>query len=163
MKRENDGTDEVREQKKFRAEDITGANSNQTMTRLILSRLEFSKIIGKGGSTITNIRNATGANLRGDTVDGDMRLVLLTGPYLGVLKAFDMICEILNNNQSQDAGLLVISMMIQHEMAGRMVGKKGAMIQNVQNTSGCTNIRIEKEPRVSNEKISLFNPNYIQH
>lgn len=150
MKREHEPTElEPTQggQKKFRAEDITGANSSQTMTRLLLTRLEFSKIIGKGGSTITNIRNLSGANLRGDTVEGDLRLVLLTGSYIGVMKAFEMISEILNNNMSVDAGLIVVNLLIQHEVAGRMVGKKGAMVQSIQNAAGCTHIRIEKDPR----------------
>jgi len=124
-----------------------------------MSRFEFSKLIGKGGATITHIRSATGVNVRGTNIEEDSRLVLLVGPFQNVIRAFDMISEILNNGSAVDGGIINASILLEHSKAGKIVGAKGAMIQQVQLKSGCVNVKIEKDPKeysgVSLRRLSL--------
>lgn len=46
-------------------------------SKLLLSRQEFAKVIGKGGQMIANIRAKCGANIKGSDIDDDKRLVML--------------------------------------------------------------------------------------
>lgn len=45
------------------------------MSRMILNRVDFSKIIGKGGQMISSIRETCGAAIKGVDISEDMRLV----------------------------------------------------------------------------------------
>lgn len=146
MKRDFEGG-EPQALKRFRPEEIIGTSQgDHVITRMLMSKLEFSKLIGKGGATITGIRSATGVNVRGTNVEDDLRLVLLAGPFQSVIRAFEMVSEILNGGNSVDSFVLCLNMLLEHSKAGKVVGSKGAMIQSIQSKSGCQNVRIEKEP-----------------
>jgi predicted RNA-binding protein YlqC (UPF0109 family) len=163
MKRDHDNSPQdssPSDAKRFRPEEILGsAGDDRVITRLLMSRFEFSKLIGKGGATITHIRSATGVNVRGTNIEEDSRLVLLVGPFQNVIRAFDMVSELLNNGSAIDGGIISASILLEHSKAGKIVGSKGAMIQQVQMKSGCVNVKIEKDPKeysgVSLRKLSL--------
>jgi hypothetical protein len=80
----------------YTIEEIIGADPNKTVSRLLLNRAQFSRVIGKGGQTITHVRSATGVYMKGSDVDEENRLVLLSGNLDQVLNAFDYITELLN-------------------------------------------------------------------
>lgn len=57
-------------------EEIIGSHDDKkATTRLFMGRQEFSKVIGKGGATITHIRNTCGANVKGFELDAENRVV----------------------------------------------------------------------------------------
>ena len=75
-------TTEAQDPKRMRPEEILGSlDDKKCTTRLLLSRLEFSKIIGKGGATIMHIRNTCGASVKGSDVDAETRLVFIFSSY----------------------------------------------------------------------------------
>ena len=61
-----------------------------------MNRLEFSKVIGKGGQTISNIRTTCGAQVKGTDIDAENRLVVVTGTLRQVLEAFEMITDLMH-------------------------------------------------------------------
>lgn len=147
-KRSHDSSGDSSDAKRFRPDEILGSpGDDRVITRLLMSRLEFSKLIGKGGSTISHIRSTSGVNCRGTNMEDDSRLVLIVGPFHNVMRAFDMITEVLNNGTNMDHGVFSVSVLLEHSKAGKIVGAKGATIQRIQSESGCGNIRIEKEPK----------------
>lgn len=133
--------------KRFKSDEITGARDpTLTVTRLLMSKIEFSKLIGKKGLTVSNIRSITGCNVRGTNTDDDHRLVLVDGPFQKLMAAFDMISEVMNNSSSEET-IFTIAILIEHSKVGRLVGAKGATIQLLCQRSGCINMRIEKDPK----------------
>lgn len=65
--------------KRLRPEEIVGGRDDpsKAISRLLLNRSQFSRIIGKGGQTIAQIRNNTGVLIKGTDIDDDNRLVSL--------------------------------------------------------------------------------------
>lgn len=63
--------------KRLRPDEILGAtdDSRRTTTRMLLSKNEFSKVVGKGGQTLHHIRSSTGANVKASDMSDDMRVV----------------------------------------------------------------------------------------
>ena len=69
-------TMDAQHQKQFKPEEILGyQDDKKATTRLLLSRQEFSKLIGKGGDTIKQIRTTCGANVKGFDIDSEERVV----------------------------------------------------------------------------------------
>ena len=58
-------------------EEILGMHedSRRPSTRLLITRQEFSKVIGKGGSNISQIRSKCGAGVKGVDVDENTRIL----------------------------------------------------------------------------------------
>jgi predicted RNA-binding protein YlqC (UPF0109 family) len=62
--------------KRLRPEEIVPRDDpSKAISRLLLTRTQFSRIIGKGGQTIGQIRNTTGVQIKGSDIDEDNRLV----------------------------------------------------------------------------------------
>ncbi len=61
----------------FSLEEILGGREEpgKAICRLLLNRAQFSRVIGKGGQTITHVRNATGVYMKGSDLDEENRLV----------------------------------------------------------------------------------------
>lgn len=61
----------------FYLEEILGGREEpgKAICRLLLNRAQFSRVIGKGGQTITHVRNATGVYMKGSDLDEENRLV----------------------------------------------------------------------------------------
>lgn len=97
--------------------------------------------------------------LKGSDVDEDHRLVLISGYLDAVLKAFDLVSELLEQSAkfSPDAaadsdssrGVFAVHILLEHGKAGKAVGAKGAMMESIKRKSAVQNLRIEKEPKVS--------------
>lgn len=143
--------------KRLRPEEILGGRDEpgKAVTRLLLNRAQFSRVIGKGGQTITHVRSATGVYMKGSDIDEENRLVLLTGGVDQVLGAFDIITDFLHQAILADfagqpvrpGGMdLSVHLLLEHSKAGRVVGQKGAMMQNIKHKSGATQIKMEKDP-----------------
>lgn len=103
-------------------EDILGGNSDdptKVMTRLLLTKIQFSRVIGKGGQTVTYIRTSTGVNVRGCDLDDENRLVLISGSLPQVLRGFDMIIDLIfpnmvSNSPTAPFEVAVVSILLEH-------------------------------------------------
>lgn len=141
---------ETQEPKRMRPEEILGsADDKKVTTRLLMNRQEFSKIIGKGGATISHIRSTCGASVKGADVDAEHRLVIISGSPRQVLEAFDVVSELMYQAYVQQSGQtehFVVQCLLEHSKAGRVVGTKGATIQGLKIKSGASQIRMQKDP-----------------
>jgi len=54
-------------------------DEKKLMTRILISKAEFGKVIGKGGHSVSTIQSKSGATVKGTNVDDDLRLVRLFG------------------------------------------------------------------------------------
>ncbi len=95
--------------------------------------------------------------MKGSDVDEEHRLVLISGYFADVIKAFDLISELMqqasinHSASSLDVGLhnnFAMHVLLEHSKAGKAVGAKGATMQTIKNNSSVNNLRIEKEPKV---------------
>lgn len=143
--------------KRLRPEDISGGRDEpgKAITRLLLNRAQFSRVIGKGGQTITHVRNTTGVFMKGSDISEEYRLVLLTGSLEQVVNAFEYISDLLHqavvapdpaNPMVARPDIMSLHLLLEHSKAGKAVGSKGTMMQTIKTKSGAAAIRIEKEP-----------------
>jgi len=70
-KRSFDCTDSAVDNKKSRY----NYDDRKCRTRILINKTEYSRIIGKGGHSVTNIRNISGAELKGTNVDDELTMV----------------------------------------------------------------------------------------
>ena len=115
------------------------------------------------GQTISLIRSTAGVHLKGSDVDDEHRLVLISGMFDNVVRAFDLISELLaqsNQHRSSDngessnfggAGNFCVHVLLEHSKAGKAVGARGTMMQTIKAKSSVHNVRIEKEPKVNKQ------------
>ncbi len=89
---------------------LNGQESN-VMVRIIVSGPEFSRIIGKGGTTIQSIRERTSCQVRGIDCSQElsefgesMKLMVLSGLKPNVISAVDSIVELLYAQHSHAGG-----------------------------------------------------------
>lgn len=62
--------------KRLRPDEILGDETGKkATTRLFVNKTEFSKIIGKGGSTLQQTKASTGVHIKASDVNEEMRVV----------------------------------------------------------------------------------------
>jgi predicted RNA-binding protein YlqC (UPF0109 family) len=62
--------------KRLRPDEILGDETGKkATTRLLVNKVEFSKIIGKGGSTLQQTKASTGVHIKASDVNEEMRVV----------------------------------------------------------------------------------------
>eukprot|EP00604_Paraphysomonas_vestita_P003230 CAMPEP_0174821448 /NCGR_PEP_ID=MMETSP1107-20130205/8138_1 /TAXON_ID=36770 /ORGANISM="Paraphysomonas vestita, Strain GFlagA" /LENGTH=436 /DNA_ID=CAMNT_0016038469 /DNA_START=81 /DNA_END=1391 /DNA_ORIENTATION=- len=152
-KRGYDVSSELNDQKRPRQSDNGGGGTGgDVVSRICLSRSDFGKVIGKGGQTIANIRGKCGAIIKGTEVSDEKRLLVISGTFIQVVEAFDLVSEILYNNHmhSTPNEPFTFHVMIDHTKAGRVVGSKGSNIQALKSRSGATQVRVLKDPEDMN-------------
>lgn len=139
---------EINDQKRPRNESSPG----DVISRVCLSRGDFGKVIGKGGQTIANIRGKCGAVIKGTEVTEEKRLLVISGTFVQVVDAFDLVSDILYSNHmhSNPTENFTFHVMIEHAKAGRVVGPKGSNIQALKSRSGATQVRVVKDPEDMN-------------
>jgi len=137
---------ETQEPKRMRPEEILGAPEKLT-SRILMSRQEFSKVIGKAGATIMHIRNTCGAFIKGFDIDAESRLVIISGTLRQILEGFEMVSELAHQVYSQTAPTenFSIQLLLENGKAGRVVGQKGVMIQNLKAKSGAVQMKMQKD------------------
>lgn len=135
-------------QKRHRSEATGVEHPGEIVSRLLLSRTEFAKVIGKGGVTIASIRSKCGSNISGNDVSDDQRLVSISGAMRQVVDSFDFVMDLLYGHPAPgQSDTITVNMLIEHGKAGRVVGPKAATIQGIRSRSGVTQIRVLKEPQ----------------
>ena len=71
-------------------------DDNKVMSRLLVSQADLSRIIGKGGQTVTNIGARCGAVIKGFNLeDSENKLVVIGGSMEEVLQGFDLVSDVL--------------------------------------------------------------------
>lgn len=118
----------------------------------------FLNFLGKGGQNIGTLRSQTGAYIKGIELNKDLRLVILTGSLDAVQHAFEKVCEIFvfyNNNNANNTtppsnlsstDNLVLEILLDHSKAGKVIGSKGIMLQQLKDRSNLNTLKIDKEP-----------------
>lgn len=146
--------DSLAPQKRFRSED--GVHEEvHVVSRIVVRKPDFGKIIGKGGVMVNTIKAKCGANIKGNEIDEENRIVTMSGTLKQVLDCFDLITELLHNIYQQASPFtdqFSVHHLIEHSKAGRVVGVKGGNINAMKTKSGCVQIRIMKDPIIVNSQ-----------
>lgn len=80
-------------------------DDNKVLSRLLVSQPDLSRIIGKGGQTVSQIRAKCGAVIKGFNLeDTQNKLVIIGGAMGEVLEGFDLVTDILSSPQASGAG-----------------------------------------------------------
>lgn len=149
-----EGGEETASQKRFRSNTggddsmIPGYDELHVTSRIVVRKADFGKIIGKGGFMVNQLKAKCGASIKGSEIDEENRIVIMSGTVKQVLECFDLITELLHNTYQQASftDTFAIHHLIDHSKAGRVVGAKGANINAMKTKSGCSQIRIMKDP-----------------
>lgn len=117
----------------------------------------MGRIIGKGGSTIKDIRDRTGTKIDAKDIDGDRCVFKITGSPRGVREAKSIIQDIADKDKGNDrgggdrdrsrdrggAGKETVVLDFPQSCAGRIIGSGGATIKSVRNDTGAF-VKVEK-------------------
>lgn len=123
--------------------EIVGGSLPSIVTRILLSRSEFSRVIGSSGSNITNIRQkATGAVLRASDTEMDDKIIVIDGRPRDVKRAFEMIVDTIDWGGT--TGNIRVALESFH--AGKVLGSKGSTIKSIQSRSRATFIKMANDP-----------------
>ena len=140
-KRSYDNNDDRNVRSRYGAGDGTsigssndGGRSPMYATRFILKKSEFAKIIGKGGREITNIRTKTKAYVKGEEIDDEDRMFIVSGTYEQIAGALSIIIDLLHMSyqdyvqqvphDSYDVIPFAMYLLIEHNRAGKVIGSK---------------------------------------
>ena len=145
------GADAYHDPKRAKPEEILGEGS-QACTRVLMNRTLFSKIIGKGGQMISQIRSTCGANVKGLDIDSENRLVVISGSLRQTLEAFEKVTDLLNTAYTQQQSNpptepFMVHILVEHNKAGKVIGPKGSTMQDMKLRSGAQQVRVQKDPR----------------
>lgn len=162
-KRSYDNNDDRNVRSRYGAGDGTsigssndGGRSPMYATRFILKKSEFAKIIGKGGREITNIRTKTKAYVKGEEIDDEDRMFIVSGTYEQIAGALSIIIDLLHMSyqdyvqqvphDSYDVIPFAMYLLIEHNRAGKVIGSKGSTILDLQQRTGCV-AKMSKDPK----------------
>ena len=121
-------------------------------TRLLINKQEFSKVIGKGGNNISQIRQTCGAGIRGIDIDDNTRILIISGSPKQVLEAFEMVSENLYQHHLQimmNPQSFIMQLLFDNQKAGRIIGTSGTNIHALKSRTGATQLRLQKDLKVS--------------
>ncbi|KAI8368296.1 uncharacterized protein BYT42DRAFT_522144, partial [Radiomyces spectabilis] len=120
--------------------------------RALVSTKEAGVIIGKAGKNVAELRESTGVKAGVSKVVQGVhdRVLTVTGSLEGVAKAYFLIAQTLLDNpispatpplspttSSSAAGAVAtIRLLISHNLMGTVIGRQGAKIKHIQDTSG---------------------------
>lgn len=118
---------------------------NYTHLRMLCTLREASQIVGKGGSTIKHVKEATSSkvnvseNLRGV----HERVVHVRGNIEAVSAAFGLLARVLVDEpegvpSSRDSACLTVQLLVPHQYMGYVIGKSGSKFKEIENASAAT-------------------------
>jgi predicted RNA-binding protein YlqC (UPF0109 family) len=128
-----------------RIDDIRGADlaRGEIVTRILLAASEMARVIGRGGEFINKIRGKTGASIKACDVENDDKVAVIVGEPGRVAMAFEMVLEKIAPQRSDYCS---IRLLVSNDEAGRIVGARGANINELRANSRATQVQIEKLP-----------------
>ncbi|XP_073101649.1 protein BTR1 isoform X3 [Elaeis guineensis] len=120
------------------------SRETQTYIRFLVSNIAAGCIIGKGGSTITELQSQSGARIQlsrnhefyPGTAD---RIIMVSGTTSEIIKAMELILEKLltEAEESNDAeGKSKVRLIVPHSSCGGIIGKAGSTIKSFVEDSG---------------------------
>lgn len=118
--------------------------------RILMDSRKAGGFIGKGGSSINELRSSTGANVNvSSSVEGaSKRILTVKGPIQNVIKATHVIADRLTR-ETTTAGVTLeeieIVLLIPLSSIGNIIGKGGAKIKETRDRSGIQ-IKVSREP-----------------
>ncbi|CAO0800493.1 unnamed protein product [Mucor circinelloides] len=121
--------------------------------RALVSTKEAGVIIGKGGKNVAEMRDTTGVKAGVSKVVQGVhdRVLTVSGTLEGVSKAYSLIAQTLldnpisplppatsstTNNSNNSNAVATIRLLISHNLMGTVIGRQGAKIKHIQDTSG---------------------------
>lgn len=129
--------------------DIFPRDEQKVLSRILVTQTDLSRIIGKSGQTVANIRAKCGAIIKGFNLeDTENKLVVIGGNMIEVLEGFDMVVEVLYEPHVQGlaSGTFHLEMLIDNQRAGRILGPKGLTVTTLKSECGCSVVRLMKDP-----------------
>jgi len=130
--------------------------SHSHSTIVLLKSSEFAKVIGKKGANVTNMRQKTGAYIKGVELDAEDRMITIQGSYSQITEAFDDMVDVLYGSymdyvqKTESYGdkpmPFAVYVLVEHEKAGRIIGSRGATITDLQARTSC-HMKMSKEPK----------------
>ncbi|KAK4046652.1 RNA binding protein, heterogenous nuclear RNP-K like protein [Microbotryomycetes sp. JL201] len=146
--------------------DGTAKDDNLTLRALVSSK-EAGIIIGRGGSTIANVRTEAGVKAGvSKVVQGVADRILSVGGSVGnVSKAYSIVAQTILENPVANAGgaevvtsapssaTTTVRLLISHLLIGSVIGKGGAKIRQIQETSGARMVASKEMLPQSTERI----------
>jgi len=134
--------------------------------RTIVTGPEAGSIIGRGGEVVNSIRDESGAKIRIEGSSPQERIITVDGPTDSIFKAYTLICKTLeerelrdsqdsrrrNRDSSRDRASgdgedldLHLNLLIPSSQCGAIIGKEGAKIKEIRETTGAS-IHVSCEP-----------------
>ncbi|ORZ19746.1 eukaryotic type KH-domain (KH-domain type I) [Absidia repens] len=117
--------------------------------RSLVSTKEAGVIIGKAGKNVAELREATGVKAGVSKVVAGVhdRVLTINGTLEGVAKAYSSMAQTLLENPISTAnplmaprasadGLVTLRILISHNLMGTVIGRQGAKIKHIQDTTG---------------------------
>ncbi|KAI8100060.1 uncharacterized protein BX664DRAFT_322771 [Halteromyces radiatus] len=125
----------------------------QLTLRALVSTKEAGVIIGKAGKNVAELRDATGVKAGVSKVVQGIhdRVLTVSGTLEGVAKAYSLMARTLlenpisttstvsmslGGNNVVDHSLATIRLLISHNLMGTVIGRQGAKIKHIQDTTG---------------------------
>lgn len=116
--------------------------------RTIVTGPEAGSIIGRGGDVINNIRDESKAKIKIEGSSATERIITVEGPTDAIFKAYTQMCKILEQREKKEAKGrsrsrtpegdvdLDLSLLVPASQCGALIGKEGAKIKEMRNTTG---------------------------
>lgn len=141
--------------------------------RMLMVGKEIGGIIGKGGANVSNYREQSGAKI---TISSEQncpeRIVTISGGQTQIYKAVELITDKMfkdvNSGLTTDATSQVpvtIRLVVPASQCGSIIGKGGAKIKEIRDTTGCA-IQVQSDmlPNSSERSVTLSGvPSTIVH
>ena len=127
-----------------RGSDLGTSWMSEYHTVLLLKGKEFAKVIGRGGKIVNDLRNRTGAHIKGIDLEGDDRILTIGGSNSQIIECFEVVLSVLYTSYldfcdaaSSPAEPFRLFFIIGDNRAGRIIGNRGKVIADIQKRSGC--------------------------
>ncbi|KAI9494845.1 cytoplasmic protein [Zychaea mexicana] len=131
-------------------------DDGQLTLRALVSTKEAGVIIGKAGKNVAELRDSTGVKAGVSKVIQGVhdRVLTVSGSLEGVAKAYSLIAQTLldnpispatpptspispsSSNNGSGGVMATIRLLISHNLMGTVIGRQGAKIKHIQDTSG---------------------------
>eukprot|EP00931_Biecheleriopsis_adriatica_P063129 TRINITY_DN38195_c0_g1_i1.p1 TRINITY_DN38195_c0_g1~~TRINITY_DN38195_c0_g1_i1.p1 ORF type:complete len:913 (+),score=214.25 TRINITY_DN38195_c0_g1_i1:37-2775(+) len=119
---------------------VENADAGKVEDSMTVPPAKVGKIIGRGGETIMQLQQESGARLR---VDKNESAIRLSGSADAVAAAKQLIQEVIDHVDEEREEKTRDAMEVPPAMVGRIIGKRGETIMQLQKEAGCK-IQISK-------------------
>ncbi|KAI9263226.1 hypothetical protein BDA99DRAFT_509641 [Phascolomyces articulosus] len=135
--------------------DVQPTGDEQLTLRALVTTKEAGVIIGKAGKNVAELRDSTGVKAGVSKVIQGVhdRVLTVSGSLEGVAKAYSLIAQTLldnpispatpptsptspSSNNNNGGVMATIRLLISHNLMGTVIGRQGAKIKHIQDTSG---------------------------